>query len=156
MTDFPKGVRMAQPGDEKRLYDLFVMAHAENGFGDMDPVVVQRAISKGCHREGVAIALIDGPERVEAVIGLMAEKRWYSTDAPENWFWTDMLLYVHPLHRRSKHAAKLFQFVKWWQAKIGMRVVIGVLAREDGERKKRLFGRQGREIGAVFEIEANG
>jgi hypothetical protein len=155
MTEFPKGVRLAQQGDERRIFDLFAMAHAENGFGDMDPAVVHAAIAKGCNREGVVIALIDGPERIEATLGLMAEKKWYCTDAPKNWYWTDMLLYVHPLHRRSRHALRLFQFARWWQSKIQMPVTLGVMAREEGDRKKKLFERQGREIGTVYEIGAS-
>lgn len=152
MADFPSGLRMAQPGDEDRLYSLFVIAHAENGFGDVDPIVVKAAIHRGCRGDSVVIALVDGPERIEAAIGLHPEKRWYSTDAPENWYNTDLLIYVHPLHRRSRHAMKLFQFAKWWEAETHVPVVLGLMPREGFEEKEHMFERQGRRIGALYLI----
>lgn len=152
MTDFPRGMRMAGPGDEGRLFDLFAVAHGENGFGTMDPQIVRDVIAKGCHREGAAIALIDGPERVEAVIGLRAEKLWYCSDDAANWYWSDLLIYVHPLHRRSRHAPKLFQFARWWGERIAMPVVLGLMPREGLPQKDRMFERHGRRVGALFAI----
>ncbi len=128
------------------------MAHAEHGFGDMDPVVVQQAIAKGCNREGVAIALIDGPERVEAVIGLHSFKPWWSTDAAANWYWQELLIYVHPLHRRTRHALKLLQFAHWWGEKIKMPVVLNLMPKEGFARKEKLFERSGKKIGGSYLI----
>lgn len=151
MTAFPEGMRLASPGDERRIFDLFVMAHAENGWGDLDVKIVEDQIAKACAREGVVIALIDGPERMEAAIGMHPCKAaWYNSDAAANWHWADLLIYVHPLHRRSRHAAKLFQFALWWEQEIKMPVILGLLPRGQFEEKEKLFKRYGTRVGSAF------
>lgn len=152
MIPFPTGLRMATVGDEDRIYDLFVTAHAENGYGDMDPIIVRAMIHRGCRGESIVIAIVDGPERIEAVIALHPERRWYSTDARENWYNTDLLIYVHPLHRRSRHAAKLFQFAKWWANESGMPTVLGVVPKDDLAEKEKLFSRYGTRIGGWYSV----
>lgn len=157
MTAFPSGLRLAQPGDERRLFDLFVMAHAENGLGDLHVETVQNVIASACKRDGVTVALIDGPERVEAAIGLQPRKiAWYNSDAAGNWHWTDLLFYVHPLHRRSRHAVKLFQFAKWWEQEIKMPVVLELMPRQQLAEKEHLFARFGRRIGSAFLMGTHG
>lgn len=153
MTDFPKGMRLATAGDEKRLFDMFVVAHAENGYGDMDVKIVQDMIVKGCRNDGAVFGLIDGPERIEAVLGLWPRKAaWYNSDAAGNWYWTDLLLYVHPLHRRTRHAVKLFQFAKWAERALDAPVVLEVAPRDRLEDKERLFSRFGKRLGGAYLI----
>lgn len=152
MTDFPSDLRMAAIGDEDRLYNLFVMAHAENGTGDFDPVTVKAVIHRGCRGESIAIALVDGSERIEAAIGVQPERRWYNTDAAENWYHTDILIFVHPLHRRSGHAMRLFQFAKWWEEHTKTPVVLGLMPKDGLEDKERMFGRIGRRVGGLYLI----
>ena len=150
--NFPSGLRPAQPGDEARLYALFVTAHAENGHGDIDHEAVKSVIARICRGENSIAGIVDGPDRIEAAIALHPEKRWYSTDAPENWYHTDLLIYVHPLHRRSRHAVKLFQFAKWWEAETHMPVVLGLMPKDDLEEKDHLFARFGRRVGSLYLI----
>lgn len=151
MTDFPKGVRLAQKGDERRLYDLLVMAHAENGFGTMDERVVHETIQAATERKGYVIALVDGPERIEAAVGLRPAKLWYcSAHVPSNWYWTDLLFYVHPLHRRTRHAVKLFRFAQWWEQEIKQPVVLELMPRDEFAGKDKLFSRFGQKIGSSF------
>ena len=150
--NFPTGLRVARKGDEDRLYALFCTAHAENGHGDIDPIAVKAAIERGCIGAGIVIALAEGPERIEAAIGLHPEKRWYCTNDPKNYYNTDLLIYVHPLHRRSRHAVKLFQFAQWWEQETGVPVILGLMPRDDFEDKERLFERFGRKVGALYMI----
>jgi GNAT superfamily N-acetyltransferase len=153
MTEFPQGLRLARKGDEDRLFALFCVAHAENGYGDIDESHVRAIIARGCCGDGVVIAMADGPERIEAALGLHPEKRWYSTpDKPENYYHTELLLYVHPLHRRSRHAAALFQFAKYWEEYTGLPVVLGLMPKDDLEIKERLFERHGRKVGSLYMI----
>ena len=152
MVDFPSGLRMAAPGDEARLFALFVMAHAENGYGDIDVLHVQDVIARGCRSDGVVIALVDGPERIEAAIGLHPDKQWYSSTDAKNWFHTDLLIYVHPLHRKSRHAMKLLKFAQWWEHETNMPVVLSLMPKDDFEDKERLFERFSRKIGALYMI----
>lgn len=152
MVDFPKDIRMASPGDEARVYDLFVMAHAENGYGDIDEAHVKAVIDRACHHDNAIVAIVDGPERIEAAIGLHPEKRWYSTNDAKNWYNTDLLIYVHPLHRQSRHAVKLFRFAQWWSGETGMPTVLGLMPKDDFVEKERLFERYGRKVGSLYMI----
>lgn len=152
MIEFPQGLRMAVAGDEGRLFTLFCMAHAENGYGDLDPVPVKAAIERGCRGDGCVIAVVDGPERIEAAVGLHPEKRWYSTNAPENYYHSDLLVYVHPLHRKSRHAMKLLRFAQWWEQETGLPVMLGLMPKDDFKSKERLFEGFGRRVASVFLI----
>ena len=151
MIPFPTGMRMAAVGDEDRIFALFVVAHAENGYGTMDPIIVKAMIHRGCRGESVVIAIIDGPERIEAAIALTPEKRWYAaTDDRANWYNADLLIFVHPLHRRSRHALKLFQFARWWEFESKLPVILGLVAKEDMERKEEFFNRYGKRVGGWY------
>jgi hypothetical protein len=156
MIAFPTGVRLAVKGDERRVYDAFVVAHAENGFGDVDEKEVRANIAKACATaEGFVIAIIDGPERIEGVLGLRLNKLWYnSAENPANWFWHELIYWVHPLHRRSRHAAKLLKFGQWWGEQTKQRVVIELLPRDDLVEKEKLLSRFGSRIGGAFLVSA--
>jgi len=152
MSEFPKGIRPGGPRDQLRLYELFMIAHAENGFGSVDESTVRAMVARLCAtdgREGV-VGLIDGAERLEAAIGLRPDKLWYNAGEASDFFWTEVLVYIHPLHRRTRHAAKLFKFASWWAEQTGSPVVLNVLPKDDMERKERLFSRHGTRIGSTF------
>lgn len=147
---FPDGVRIITTADEKRIFDLCCMAHGENGFGQMDETMVKDVIHKAALRQGCIIAAIDGPENIEAMLGLWPAKLWYCTDDPQNWYWRDMFFYVHPLHRRSRHAATLFRFARWHEEKMQQPVILELMPRDGFEEKDKLFGRFGHRIGSAF------
>ena len=152
MTTWPQGVRPAIPGDERRVLDLCVVAHAENGWGSLDQDVVATAIQKAVNRESGIIAIIDGPERVEAAMGLQLTLPWFCKNEGANWYWSEMFWYVHPLHRRSRNAMKLFQFAQWWEHETHQPVLISLMPKDDLEAKERLCSRFGTRIGSTFLI----
>lgn len=94
------------------------------------------------------IAVIDGPERIEAAVCLDAIQHWYS----DTWFYCDRFLYVHPLHRRSRHAVRLMKFVLWWQEMQQCPVVLSIESFHRTDRKIDLYRRYGRQIGGSFLI----
>lgn len=153
MTEFPKGVRLAQQGDERRLFDLCCIAHGENGFGTLDLNAPRIAIDRAIRRDELVFAVIDGPDRIEATLGLRMSKPWYCSNDSANWYWDDLLFFVHPLHRRSRHAMKLIKFAEWWSDKTQMPVAIMVLPRDgDIERRDKLFRRHASRAGSTFII----
>ena len=77
-------------------------------------------------------------------------RSWYCTDAPQNWYHTERLLYVHPLHRRTRHAAKLFLFARWWSEQTGLPVLLGLMPRRDLNRKADFYRRHAMPIGGLF------
>lgn len=153
LTAFPPGMRMAQPGDQAHLLDLFLHAHAENGWGGVNVAAAEAAIDSAIWHRGDVIAVAPGPTRIEAAIGLRLARLWYGTDA--DWFWTELLVYVHPDHRRSRHALRLLQFADWWAESSKIPVFINVQPRSDLGRKMRLFSRRGRLVGATFQFGVN-
>lgn len=145
----PDGLRLAQPGDQKRLFDFCLTAHAENGFGGVDHAEVRKAIEAAVWRNNSFFGVIPGPDRIEAALGLQATKLWYGGIG--DWFLSEMLLYVHPLHRKTRHAEKLFQFAGWMARHAGMPVVISLMPVERLGAKEKLFERHGgKRIGATF------
>jgi GNAT superfamily N-acetyltransferase len=145
----PAGLRLAQHNDTQRLFDICKAAYRENGFGGMDDAAVYEVIDRAIRREGFIFALIDGPDRIEAVLGLQPCKMWYGGD--NDWYWCELLFYVHPLHRRSRHAFKLFEFARWWERHFRTPVVISVFPTERLEGKEALFERYTtRRVGSFY------
>lgn len=151
MTEPPRGVRIAEPADLDRLWDLCLVGHATNGAFRIAPHKIIAVLKRACWRNPDAvIGLIDGPERIEAAVCLMLGSHWYSEDL----YWSDRFLYVHPAHRRSRHAFRLFRFVEWWAnvvgAPCGAPVVMSIETFDRLGAKEALFGRYARRVGASY------
>jgi hypothetical protein len=146
----PAGLRLAQPTDADRLFDLCMAAYWEGGFGGRDDTVVRAVIARALNRESGVFGIIDGPDRIEAMLGLEPAKMWYGSDA--DWYWHDLTFFVHPLHRRSRHAITLFKFACWWERHIRMPVVLGVFPTTELELKEAMFERYGKRVGSMYLI----
>lgn len=153
--NWPKNVRPAIDGDQQRLLDICLIAHAENGWGSFNHEAVKAAIQNAVDQQGSIFAIIEGPERIEAVMGLQLTLPWFCANEPQNWYYSELFWYVHPLHRRSRHAMKLFQFAQWWEENSKRPVLISLMPREGLEAKERLCARFGSRIGSTFLISAN-
>lgn len=153
----PSIVRLARIGDEPEIFDFFVLAHADNGFFPLSSKKVIDKIMHGCRNEGVSIGLIrDHQGKIEAASGMELDSYWY-TDV---YFLNEILNFVHPDHRRSKHAQALLKFQKDTSdiisAKFGYKVPIfpGILTRTRLEAKMRLFSREFPQVGAIYAYNA--
>lgn len=129
------------------------MAHNDNGFFKMSSKKVIDKIMHGCRNEGVSIGIIkDHKGNIEAASGLELDCYWYSS----SYFLNELLNYVHPDHRRSRHAQALLKFQKDTSDLIsktfGYKVPIlpGILTRKRLEPKIRLFQREFPQVGAIF------
>lgn len=146
---------MCQPGDQRGLFELFMLAHKENGFGGVEPTRVAEVIEKAVWNDAeakyvIAVVLMDG--RIVGAIGLQPARLWYGGE--QDVFWSDLLFYVHPDHRRSTIAHRLMQFAQWWGQDTGFPVVFFLQPREDLGKKIKFFSRFGTMTGASFEIGA--
>lgn len=154
MTSFPKNVRLAGKNDDKRILDLCIFAHAEAGIGKLCIPEVSACIAKACNQEaGFVIAIVDGPERVEAMLLLHLDRFWYADpDDPMSYYYTDKMFYVHPLHRRSRHAIRLMQFAHWWEERTDppMAVVLTLWPTARFEEKEKFFSRHGSKVASSF------
>ena len=146
----PAGLRLAQQGDQERLFDIFYTAYRENGYGGLDDIIVRDVIDKICHAETYACGLIDGAERIEAVLGLQPARLWYGDQ--NSWYWNELLFYVHPKHRQTRHAIKLFQFARWWERAVQAPVIINIFPTQRLKEKEHLFERYARPAGATYII----
>ena len=148
----PAGVRLAGPDDEAALWDICMAAFADNGFGVLDPASVRATIAKGVrHQGGVVFAVIGDGARIDAVLGLVWTKLWYCAD----WHWQDLLLFVRPEARESRHAVTLLRFARWWATTTGMHVILGVMSQDDQDRKEKLLSRYARRTSSSFVIDPN-
>lgn len=146
-----RGLRLARPGDEERLFDICLEAYRENGFAGIDQDNVRAIIGAACRSEnGYVMAFVDGPACIEAVIGLQPQRSWFGDDA--SWFYTDLLAYVRAQFRASRHAVKLLRFAQWWAEQAGSPVLFNVFPREGFERKAAFFARFGRIAGVTVQF----
>ena len=143
-TDFPAGIRLAQPGDRSQLLAILTMAHADNGFGGMDMNAIEAALDSS----QFVFAIIPGPRGIEAVLGLVAAKPWWG-DA-STWHWKEALCFVAPDCRRSRHFSKLMAFAHYWSNVAKAPVIIDVMPRERLDAKMKAFGRHGKLVGGTF------
>lgn len=155
-VEFPSDMKIATPDHIQAVFSLAKMAHAESGYGEMDYSAIMHAVVCGCTGHQAVFGLIEGPDRLEAAIGLRLEKRWYAKNVPENWHNQDILFFVHPDHRKSRHAATLFRFAQWWERQSKTPVVLGLTLASDGARKELMYSRIGRKIGSLFLIDTHG
>ena len=143
-------MRFAEPEDYPRLWQFCEVMHADNGVFRLAPHKVISLLKRACWKPGqppaAIIGIINGPERVEAAVCLDLMQHWYSDD----WFYADRFLYVHPAHRRSRHASKLFTFCERWHKMTDLPLVISIETLYEREAKERLYGRYARRVGASF------
>lgn len=153
MTSTPSVVRLAKPEDSTALFDFFVFAHIDNGFLPLSAAkVAERIILATNNQGGGIIGIIEGKNGIEATTGLMLNTVWYS----DKYYLSDMLTFVHPDCRRSKHAQALIKFQKKCADNMGVQLgykvplVVGITTRKSLEAKMRLFQREFTQIGGWF------
>lgn len=137
---------MAKPGDERRVFDLLSQAHAENAVAPISEGRVLDQIEKATHQRGGLIGMIEGPTRLEACLVMALGQFWYS----DAFHLEELVNYVHPDHRRSKHAHDLIDFGKWAAETMSLPLFMGVLSGSRTKAKIRLYRRQIRMGGAMF------
>jgi GNAT superfamily N-acetyltransferase len=145
----PTTVRIAQPPDEQRVYDLFMMAASENAMAPVCEANVWEAIRNATNKKGAVIGVIDGNNgNLAGAVGLVMAPFWYSKE----WHCEELLNFVHPDYRRGQvhHASDLIEFAKWWANQLGMKLLMGVLTHTRTEGKVRLYRRQLPYAGALF------
>lgn len=144
-------VRLAKPEDEDEIFAICKLLHAENGLFPMDEEKVRARIRECTGQKGGIIGVIGRPGEVEAIICLVINQFWYSSE----WSLDEQFAYVLPNHRRSSNAKELIIFAKACAEQLNLPLVIGVLSNERTEAKVRLYERQlGAPAGAFFLVGA--
>jgi GNAT superfamily N-acetyltransferase len=139
-------VRTAVAADEEAIMALCRMLHEENGQFAMSEDKVRHALRQAFDRKGGIVGVIDGPNGLEGVIFLIIAQLWYS----DAWMLEEMFNFVHPDHRRSRHAKRLIEYAKECSNHIGVPLMVGVLSNTRTEAKVRLYERMLPKSGAYF------
>lgn len=142
---FP-GVRPAREPDAAQVYELMMLAHQENGIAPVSEQKVLEALARGLSQQGAFIGVIEGPDRLEGMIGLALGQWWYS----EQWHLEEVVTFVHADHRKSTHAKHLYRYAKWLADKLGVELHCSVMTKDRLFPKLRLAQREMQQIGATF------
>jgi len=155
-TERPATVRVPTPKDEKAIFDLLMADLAENGAARIavvnDDKVAELIMACTRGRGGIA-GVIDGPDGTPvAVCALLPHAWWWS----KQFYFQDVVCYVHPDHRRSHHIDDLLNFERWAADQMsknsGHRVwlMTGVLGTKRVREKLVLWRRKFAQAGAAF------
>lgn len=145
-TTCPSSVRVITAADEEAVYDLLMLLYAENAMASMSEAKVRGMIRRATEKQGGLIGIIEGPDGVEASIGLILNTWWYS----DEWHLEEMWTFVHPDHRKSSHARDLIDFAKWAAEAMSVPLLMGILTQHKADAKVRLYRSMIPQVGALF------
>jgi hypothetical protein len=152
----PASVRVATMADEPELLALMLLDLEENAerVAAIDPDRVLVHIHACTRGTGQAIAaVIDAPDGALAAVVMLHPFQWWFS---KQYYYLEVMNFVHPDHRKSRHAADLLQFQKWWVDEItrgfGYRVYLlcGVLTARRVWAKKMMYKRRFTEVGGAY------
>lgn len=151
-------VRHATPADADAVFDILVAAHADNGVFSLDPERVRATIhhltehpidpntGKALDPLGL-IAIIDAPKGgIAGIVILTLSRYWFS----DEWLLDELVNFVRPEHRKSRHAQALINFAKETADRFGVPLNMTVLSTKRTAAKLKLYGRQMRQVGGSF------
>ena len=112
-TRRPDSVRIGIASDEQALLDLALMDLRENAahIAPIDEEKVLRHIQSGTRRRGGVVGVIDGPDGKPVALTILVPQQWHWSNG---WFYQELMNFVHPDHRQSRHINDLLDFTKWW------------------------------------------
>lgn len=154
-TKRPAGVRVATKDDEKACLDLLTLDIGQNGahIAPMDEEKILAHIQTATRGRGGIIGVIDGPEaKPVAIVVLMPFQWWWS----QGWYLQELVNFVHPEHRKSRHVDDLLDFAKWASDHLsklnGYRthLLCGCLGAWRVQAKIALYRRKFMQAGAAF------
>lgn len=163
-TEYPRNVRIAGPADEQAIHDLLLLDLNENaahiapidsgfdGPAGFESRVVETI--RACTRKrGGMCGVIDGPEGGPVAVIILHPVMWWWS---KGCYWFEIVNFVHPDHRRSRHVDDLLNFARWCSdatsKQMGTRfyLICGVLGAWRVRAKIALYRRKFRQAGAAF------
>lgn len=151
----PASVRIATEADEPAIMELLLADVAENAarIAVVDPDRILMHVQLGTRLAGGITAVIDGPAgKPVAVCVLYPQQWWWSRE----WYFQEVVNFVHPEHRKSRHIHDLIAFERWiadaQSVGFGHRVYVlmGVLGLNRVREKAILYRRKMRQVGWAF------
>ena len=153
----PPRVRVATMDDESPLFDLLMLdlslGHAEHLGRVSEAAVIEHIQAATRPPKTRACGVIDGVDGKPVALTILGYDRGWWT---KEWHIVEMTTFVHPDHRKSRHADDLLEWAKWMShtasEEFGYRIALlaGVMSLFDIRRKMRLYRRHMNQIGAFF------
>lgn len=151
----PSVVRPATPEDYEQIWAMFRLLHQENGVFPMSQPKLEWILGRVLYPElipqddtGIRGYLgVIGPQgALEGFVLMVICAYWY-TDALHL---EELATFVHPNHRRSKHAQALLNYSKKMSDAINIPLLIGIISNKRTEAKVRLYRKYLPEAGSFF------
>jgi hypothetical protein len=140
-------VRLATEADIPQLLEMGRQLHVENGLMNVSEHLIEIAVRKAARGEGMVCGVIGDVGHVEAMIGLLVARYWYSLDSHLE----EILSFVKYEYRKSDNAKALIEFAKDCALKLNVPLLIGIVSNHRTEQKVRLYQRRlGKPAGAYF------
>ncbi len=148
-------VRPATPEDYDEIWKLFRLLHQENGVFDLSEakldwilkrVLLPQLIPQDDTGLRGYMGVIGPPGALEAFILMIVASYWYS----DQLHLEELATFVHPNHRRSKHAHALLNYSKRMSDVINIPLLIGIVSNQRTEAKVRLYRKHFTETGSFF------
>jgi hypothetical protein len=168
-TERPTNVRIAGPADEQAIHDLLLLDLNENA-AHIAPIdsgldeapgapesCVAETIRAGTRARGGLCGVIDGPDGKPVAVIILHPTRWWWS---RGHYWFEVVNFVHPDHRRSRHVDDLLNFARWasdaQSQAMGTRfyLICGVLGAWRVRAKIALYRRKFRQAGSAFAYPA--
>lgn len=148
-------VRPAHPEDYEEIWRLFRTAHHENGMFSISEAKVDWILSRILYPHLIPhddtgmrgyMGVIGEPGALEAFIMMILATYWYTDEIHLE----ELATFVHPNHRRSKHAQALLNYSKKMSDAIKIPLLIAVVSNQRTESKVRLYRKHFPETGSFF------
>jgi GNAT superfamily N-acetyltransferase len=143
-------VWVGKPEDIDDMMELALLACAENGFVDPNPLRLLGELWPALNREKGIVGMVGVPgEKLQGAILLRIGQIWYSDQE----ILEERAVFIHPEYRAAKggRARKLCDFSKKVADELGLPLTIGVLSNQRTSGKIRMYERMfGAPAGAYF------
>jgi GNAT superfamily N-acetyltransferase len=151
----PSTVRIAKPEDKIEIWRLFMLGYQENAQFRISPQKVNFFLDRALNPNAIH-PLDDGPRGAIGVIGEVGSLEGLAFVIFGNYWYSDerhleeLIVYVDPAHRRSRHAHALVNWMKFQSDLTGLPLVTGIISTERTEAKVALYERLLPKVGAFF------
>src|SRR5215471_14978104 len=148
-------VRHAKPEDYAEVWRLLVVAHEENSQFTLAPEKVDMFVTRALRPDLIpawdmgprgAIGVIGPLGALEACCLLFLGSYWYTNQKHLEEF----LVFVDPRCRVSGHGRALVKWMKEQSDSTGLKLVTGILATPNTERKVAMYSRMLPKVGEFF------
>lgn len=148
-------VRPAHPGDYEEIWKLFRLLHKENGVFDLSEQKLEFILRRVLYPHLIPqddlglrgyLGVIGELGALEGFILLVIGSYWYT----DQLHLEELATFVHPNHRRTKHAQALLNYSKKMADATNIPLLIGIVSNQRTEAKIRLYKKHFPEAGSFF------